>query len=117
MRYPKLLNPSALKITEENIDMARLITPTLDSKKFAIGKIWLLAWHQSRRTGAVNMPASGLVSDASLQYQLKHVSRAMDLYYGPGYSRVRLEEDAQTLYVHTLYETLGRELARLATDR
>ncbi|SEJ99573.1 hypothetical protein SAMN05192539_102893, partial [Paraburkholderia diazotrophica] len=69
------------------------------------------------RTGAVNMQASGLVSDASLQLQLKHVSRAMSLYYGRGYARVRLEDDAQALYVRTLYETLGRQLVRMTADR
>jgi hypothetical protein len=41
----------------------------------------------------------------------------MSLYYGRGYARVRLEEDAHMLYVRTLYETLGRELVRLTTDR
>lgn len=106
-----------LRITQQDLELARLVTPTLDAKKFAVGKVWPLAWHQLRRTGAVNMQASGLVSDASLQYQLKHVSRAMSLYYGRGYARVRLEEDAHTLYVRTLYETLGRELVRLTTDR
>jgi hypothetical protein len=116
-RYPKLFDPDGLRITQEDLDLARLVTPTLDSRRFAVGNVWPLAWHQLRRTGAVNMQASGLVSDASLQLQLKHVSRAMSLYYGRGYSRVRLEEDAQTLYVRTLYETLGRELVRMAADR
>jgi hypothetical protein len=116
-RYPKLLDPEELRITQQDLDLARLVTPTLDSRRFAVDKVWPLAWHQLRRTGAVNMQASGLVSDSSLQLQLKHVSRAMSLYYGRGYARVRLEEDAQTLYVRTLYETLGRELARMAADR
>lgn len=115
--YPKLFDPEELRITQPDLDLARLVTPTLESRRFAVGNIWPLAWHQLRRTGAVNMQASGLVSDASLQYQLKHVSRAMSLYYGRGYARVRLEENAQTLYVRTLYETLGRELARMTTDR
>lgn len=114
--YPKLFDPEQLRITRQDIDLARLVTPTLDADKFAVGKVWPLAWHQLRRTGAVNMQASGLVSDASLQYQLKHVSRAMSLYYGRGYARVRLEGDAQTLYIRTLYETLGRALVRLTTD-
>lgn len=115
--YPKLLDPEQLRITRQDLDLARLVTPTLDVNKFSVGKIWPLAWHQLRRTGAVNMQASGLVSDASLQYQLKHISRAMSLYYGRGYTQLRLEEDAQTLYIRTLYETLGRELVQLTTDR
>ncbi len=116
-RSPKLFDPEALRITQQDLDLARLVTPTLDSRRFAVGNVWPLAWHQLRRTGAVNMQASGVVSDASLQFQLKHVSRAMSLYYGRGYARVRLEEDAQGVYVRTLYETLGRELARMVTDR
>ena len=115
--YPRLFDMDELHITKQDLDFARLVTPTLDEKKFAVGKVWPLAWHQLRRTGAVNMQASGLVSDASLQYQLKHVSHAMSLYYGRGYARVRLEEEAHTLYVRTLYETLGRELVRMTTDR
>ena len=57
------------------------------------------------------MQASGLVSDASLQFQLKHVARAMSLYYGQNHSRVRLEEKAHTYYVRTMYETLGEAAA------
>lgn len=63
------------------------------------------------------MQASGLVSDASLQFQLKHVVRAMSLYYGQNYSRVRLEEKASTFYVRTMYETLGRQLQKIASNR
>lgn len=82
-----------------------------------MGAVWPLAWHQLRRTGAVNMQASGLVSDASLQYQLKHVTRAMSLYYGQNHSQLRLEVRAHTLYVRTMYETLGRELQQLTSER
>ncbi|MCW1936866.1 hypothetical protein OMD46_12070 [Pseudomonas sp. MDMC_285] len=85
--FDKLFDPEQLRITPEDFALARLVTPTL-TDEFAVGKIWPLAWHQLRRTGAVNMQASGLVSDASLQFQLKHVARAMSLYYGqtiPGY--------------------------------
>ena len=99
-----------------SLTMARLATPTL-SDAFAVGKLWPLAWHQLRRTGAVNRQASGLVSDASLQFQLKHVARAMSLYYGQNHSRVRLEEKAHSLYVRVLYETLGRQLQQLTSER
>lgn len=116
LRKTKIFDPQQLRITEKDIEMARLITPTL-SDEFQVGRPWPLAWHQLRRTGAVNMQASGLVSDASLQFQLKHVVRAMSLYYGKNYSRLRLEETAGTLYVRTMYETLGREFSRIASDR
>lgn len=115
--YPKLFDPNELRITEQDLQIARLITPTLDAEEYAVGKTWPLSWHQLRRTGSVNMQASGLVSDASLQYQLKHVTRACSLYYGQGYSRLRLNDEARTLYVRTMYEVLGKEFAQLLTDR
>lgn len=115
-QYGKLFDLERLRITPEDLKLARLATPSLP-EEYQVGAVWPLAWHQLRRTGAVNMQASGLVSDASLQYQLKHVTRAMSLYYGQNHSRVRLEEKAHTLYVRTMYETLGRELQQLTSER
>jgi hypothetical protein len=115
-QYGKLFDLERLRITTEDLKLARLATPTLP-EEYQVGAVWPLAWHQLRRTGAVNMQASGLVSDASLQYQLKHVTRAMSLYYGQNHSRMRLEEKAHTLYVRTMYETLGRELQQLTSER
>lgn len=112
----QMFDPEQLRIKPHDLELARLVTPTLPDE-FAVGEIWPLAWHQLRRTGAVNMQASGLVGDASLQFQLKHVTRAMSLYYGQNYSHVRLEEKAHSYYVRTLYETLGRELQQLVSDR
>lgn len=114
--FDKLFDPEQLRITQEDFELARLVTPTL-TDEFTVGKIWPLAWHQLRRTGAVNMQASGLVSDASLQFQLKHVARAMSLYYGQNHSRVRMEEKAHNYYVRTMYETLGRQLQQLTSNR
>lgn len=113
---PKIFDPKQLRITPRDLELARLVTPTLP-EEFAVGEIWPLAWHQLRRTGAVNMQASGLVSDASLQFQLKHITRAMSFYYGQNFSHLRLEEKAHTLYVRTMYETLGRELQLLVSER
>lgn len=115
--FPKLFDDGELTITEADIAIARLVTPTLDASSFSVGKRWPLAWHQLRRTGAVNMQASGLVSDASVQYQLKHASRAMSLYYGQGYSKVRLNQAAQNEYIRTMYEVLGKEIVGLFSDR
>ncbi|MCF5044466.1 hypothetical protein GIW79_28925 [Pseudomonas sp. PA-7-1E] len=115
-QYDKLFDLERLRITTEDLKLARLATPSLP-EEYQVGAVWPLAWHQLRRTGAVNMQASGLVSDASLQYQLKHITRAMSLYYGQNHSRVRLEEKAHTLYVRTMYETLGRELQQLTSER
>lgn len=116
-RYPQMIDPEEMRITAADLQIARLVNPTLDGKKFAVGKIWPLAWHQVRRTGAVNMQASGLVSDPSLQYLLKHATRTMSLYYGQGYSRVALNNKARTMYIRTMYEVLGKEVARLFSDR
>ncbi|PNF73553.1 hypothetical protein CXK96_07095 [Stutzerimonas stutzeri] len=115
-QYHKLFDLERLRITTEDLRLARLATPTLP-EDYQVGAVWPLAWHQLRRTGAVNMQASGLVSDASLQYQLKHITRAMSLYYGQNHSRIRLEEKAHTLYVRTMYEALGRELQQLTSER
>jgi hypothetical protein len=114
--FNKLFDPEQLRIKREDFELARQVTPTL-TDEFAVGRIWPLAWHQLRRTGAVNMQASGLVSDASLQFQLKHVAKAMSLYYGQNHSRVRLEEKAHDYYIRTMYETLGRQLQQLTSDR
>ncbi len=108
-RFPLLLDEKELKITQKDLDMARLATPTLDGS-FSVGNIWSLGWHQLRRTGAVNMQASGVVSDSSLQFQLKHASRAMSLYYGQNHAKIHLEQTAQNLYVQEMYESLGRQL-------
>jgi hypothetical protein len=115
--FPKLFSLDELQLRQTDLQIARLVNPTLNSKKFVLGQPWPLAWHQLRRTGAVNMQASGLVSDASLQYLLKHASRAMSLYYGQGYSSLNLNEEARALYVRTMYEVLGKEIASLFSDR
>ena len=112
-----LFDDNALRITEEDLQIARLVTPTLDSETFQVGKVWPLAWHQLRRTGMVNMQASGIVSDASAQYQAKHATRDMSLYYGQGYSQVRLNDSARKEYIRTMYEMMGKEIERLFTDR
>lgn len=115
--YPHLFSDSELTILPEDLRIARLLTPTLDGSKFSEGMQWPFAWHQLRRTGAVNMQSSGLVSDSSMQYQLKHTTRAMSLYYGRGYSSLRLNESTRNEYVKTMYEILAREIEKLVDDR
>lgn len=115
--YWRMFDTDTLRITEEDLHFARLVTPTLSASSFDVGKVWPLAWHQLRRTGAVYMQASGLVSPQSLQYQLKHETRACSLYYGQGHSRVRLNESARKEYVGAMYEVLGLQVAQLFSDR
>ena len=102
--YPFLLDPTAITINKSDLDIARLITPTLDSGKYYIGAVWPFAWHQLRRTGAVNMQASNLVSEATLQYDMKHQTRFQSLYYGQGFSKLIFNEDARSEYVKSMYE-------------
>jgi len=114
--FPLLFAKSEITIQESDIEYARLLTPSLGGS-FVAGELWPFAWHQLRRTGAVNMQASGLVSDPSVQYQLKHTTRAMSLYYGRGFARVKLDDIAYATYLKAMYEVLGHEIARLLTPR
>lgn len=115
--YPLLLDQEQLRITEQDLQLARLIEPGLDPNVFKVGAIWPLAYHQLRRTGAVNMLSSGLVSESSLQYQLKHLSRVMTLYYGHNYSRLALDSESRGFFLRSMYQSIGRELASVLSDR
>ncbi|EPG3567691.1 hypothetical protein ON011_002600 [Providencia rettgeri] len=117
--WPKLFDDKELTITEADLEMANRMTFGLDPEKFAVGKVWPLAWHQLRRTGAVNMLASGLVTEASLQYQLKHASRAMSQYYGKNYYRLKepLNEEARAYYLREMYQSMVREFKALQSDQ
>lgn len=115
--HPKLFDSAELRVTKEDWHIAKLITPSLDEEVFGVGKIWSFGWHQLRRTGSVNMQASGIVSDFSLQYQLKHATLATSLYYGQGYSHLSFNRAARTEYIRTMYEMMGKELTQLFSDR
>jgi hypothetical protein len=115
---PKLFDPAQLKITLEDLKIARMLTPNLSSEAgFEVGKAWPLAWHQLRRTGAVNMFASGLLSDSSMQFLMKHASRYMPLYYGRGYTKLRLSEDVEGVVVAAMYEAMANQLLAAMSDR
>ncbi|RDL42576.1 hypothetical protein DN730_18940 [Marinomonas piezotolerans] len=117
--WPKLFDAKELTITDADLELANRLTDGLDPEKFALGKVWPLAWHQLRRTGAVNMLASGLVSEASLQYQLKHASRAMSQYYGKNYYRLKepLNDEARGYYLREMYQAMVREFKSLQSDQ
>jgi hypothetical protein len=115
--YPKLMDPEKLRIISADLKIAHQLTPNLPEDEFAVGKVWPLAWHQYRRTGAVNMFASGLISDASMQQHMKHSSRLMPLYYGRGYTRLRLNEHAETAIVTAMYETMAAQLKSAMSER
>lgn len=117
--WPKLFEFKELTITVSDLEMANRLTFGLDANKFSVGKPWPIAWHQLRRTGAVNMLASGLVTEASLQYQLKHASRAMSQYYGKNYYRLKdpLNEETRNFYIREMYLAMLREFKALQSEQ
>ena len=116
-KFPYLFDLELLKITEQDLQTARLIEPGLNETEFAVNRVWPLAFHQLRRTGAVNMLSSGMVSEPSLQHQLKHAARAMTMYYGHNYARLSLDPETRGVYLRTMYESLARELTRVVSPR
>lgn len=118
INYPKLFDKNTMRITEEDLDTAHRLTANLDPKLYDVGKIWPIAWHQLRRTGAVNMLASGLVSEFSLQYQLKHASLVMSRYYGQNYYKLKapLNSEVRNLYLREMYESIARDFVELQSD-
>lgn len=117
-KWPKLFDPNQLRITAGDLRTALVVSPDLDPDVFYVGAQWTLAWHQLRRTGAVNMLATGMVSDASLQYQLKHLSRAMSRYYGRNYYRLHatLDDETRGVYLREMYAALARDFDGLHAE-
>tara|TARA_R110002167_G_scaffold6553_8_gene30374 strand:- start:9709 stop:10755 length:1047 start_codon:yes stop_codon:yes gene_type:complete len=117
--WPKFFDANKLTITEADLELANRMTFGLDPEKFAVGKVWPLAWHQLRRTGAVNMLASGLVTEAALQYQLKHDSRVTSQYYGKNYYRLKepLSGETRGYYLREMYRSMVREFKALQSDQ
>jgi hypothetical protein len=117
-RYPRLFDPEQLRITEQDLTAARMFTPNLDKDgKFKVGEVWPLAYHQLRRTGAINMFASGLLSESSIQVIMKHLTLLQTRYYGQNFSRVRFNEDYETLTDAARYEVMARQIQALVSDR
>jgi hypothetical protein len=115
--YPKLFDIDQLRITDEDVKIARLLTPELPEGEYSVGLPWPLAWHQLRRTGAVNMFSSGLLSNSSMQFLMKHVSRLMPLYYGRGYTKLHLNGEVEGLLTSTMYEIMAESILAAMGDR
>lgn len=115
--YPQLLEPAQMIMSEEDLRIARMMTPSLDEAVFQVGRPWRLSWHQLRRTGAVNMLSSDMVDESSLQLLLKHPSRVMTLYYGRNHSRLALSQETRTLFLKTMYQEIGRDLRKLPSPQ
>ncbi|ORL70544.1 hypothetical protein B7H19_04600 [Pseudomonas putida] len=63
------------------------------------------------------MFASGLLSDSSLQFQMKHASRLMPLYYGRGYTKLLLNEEVEGMIVGAMYEAMANKILVAVGDR
>jgi hypothetical protein len=118
VRFNKLFDTEVLRITEDDLTISLMLTPNLDSNgKFKVGEIWPLAFHQLRRTTAVNMFASGLVSDTSMQVILKHLYLAQSEYYGRNFHRLKFNDDVGSIISLAKYEVLARNIMNLVTER
>lgn len=115
--YPRIFDTQQLVITQADLDEAHRVNTDLDLRKFRVGSVWPLAWHQIRRTTAISMASSGLVSAESMQYQLKHLRRNMTLYYGRGFGAKNLCQDMQVEFIKAAYEGLSIESSMFSTDR
>lgn len=117
-RFPRLFDVEQLRIKEADLVAARMFTPNLNKGgKFKVGEIWPLAYHQLRRTGGINMFASGLLSDSSIQVILKHLTLLQTRYYGRNYTRARFNEDFEALTVASRYEVMAKQIERLVENR
>jgi hypothetical protein len=65
------------------------------------------------------MSASGIVGDSSVQYQLKHATRAMTRYYGNGFYFLdaNLNQEAKAEYVRAMYEMVARSFLLQTSSR
>jgi hypothetical protein len=115
--YPQLLDPAEITIQDDDLRIARLMTPSLSEDIFKVGAPWKFGWHQLRRTGAVNMLSSDLVEESSLQLLLKHQTRMMTLYYGRNHAKLVLSAETRRLFLKTMYEEVGRDLRRLSSPQ
>ncbi|HBO2902410.1 hypothetical protein [Pseudomonas aeruginosa] len=115
--YPRVFDPKEITVTESDWKIAVSMTPNLSKKSgFGVGLPWQFTVHQLRRTTSVNMFASNMVSDNSLQWIMKHLSRNMTLYYGRNYTNLRLNSAAETAVIIESYKAIYRQLVDVLTD-
>ncbi|MBO7822126.1 hypothetical protein [Burkholderia pseudomallei] len=117
-RYPRLFELEQLRITEDDLLTARMFTPNLNKDgRFKVGETWPLAFHQLRRTSGVNMFASGVLSDSSIQVIMKHLTLLQTRYYGQNYTRVRFNQEVEALTVTSRYEVMAKQIESLVEER
>ena len=116
-RYPNVFEREKITVTEDDWKIALSLTPNLGKKaEFGIGLPWKFSAHQLRRTTSVNMFASNMVTDHSLQWNMKHLSREMTLYYGRNYTNLRLNSEVETAVTVESYRAIYRQLRAVVED-
>jgi len=117
-RFPCLFDPEQIRITEDDLTKARMFTPNLSKdEKFKAGRTWPWAYHQLRRTGGINMFASGLLSDSSIQVIMKHMTLLQTVYYGRNHTRLRFSEEFEDLTTAARYEVIAKQIEGLVEER
>lgn len=115
--FPGLFDLKEITVTEEDWKIALALTPNLAEKEgFGVGLPWQFSAHQLRRTTCVNMFASNLVSDNTLQWSMKHLSRNMTLYYGRNYTNLRMNSEVETALILESYRAIYRQLGSIVED-
>lgn len=115
--YPRMFDPEEISVTEQDWRIAVSMTPNIALRsEFGVGLPWPFAAHQLRRTTNVNMYASNMVSDNSLQWIMKHVSHKMTAYYGRNHTNLRMNSDAETAVVVESYQAIYRQLVAVVAD-
>lgn len=118
LRYPRLFDIEQIRITKDDLDTACLFTPNLkDDPRFQVGKPWPFAYHQLRRTSGVNMFASGMLSDSSIQVIMKHQTLLQTRYYGSNHTRLRFNAGYEDVTTSARYEVMARQICALVEDR
>jgi hypothetical protein len=106
-----------ITITEKDFQVAVAMTPSIANEaQFQIGKIWPFSAHQLRRTTCVNMFSSHIVSTDSIQWEMKHISEKLSLYYGRNYTSLRLNSEAESMVVIEGYKAMYNQLIEVVTD-
>lgn len=115
--YPYFIEKSKVTVTESDWKIALSLTPELEKKKgFGVGLPWRFYCHQYRRTTNVNMFSSSLVSNSSLQWEMKHAQLNMTLYYGRNHTNLRLNSDVETAMIIESYQSIYRSLVDVMQD-
>lgn len=116
-RFPRLFDLEVLRITEEDLTNAKMFTPNLGSEVFKVGELWPLAFHQLRRTGGINMFASGILSASSIQVIMKHLTLLQTMYYGRHFSNARFNEEVEGITSSARFEVLAKQIEVLMSER